>query len=546
MNSAVGNLEQGGGSTANVSYRAFLTGGMRDCVPLILHWIGFVVFSRFVFLLGELGPADYESAFLTPIVGWNLIASPLTWMIAAGLLPAVFLPLLFSRFPVRTLSSWHQVEHGRLLRFFAVGLSVIVAITFAGQSVNLFFGQEYLPDRVLLLVLAVGIWLHPIMIVPFTVMVVAVGGQIAIPVSGYGWDRHFLGINRLPIQLLVVICVGTLVRLVDKPSKSQSTTLLIVIVIASFYWVPGFGKLRSGWVMVPNVHLALFGSWSHGWLSGYSGESIAKFTQQMAVFAIPMQVTVLLIECGAVFIANRRVALFLLPMWALFHLGAWAMFGYSFWAWILIDGTLFVFVFNRPNDFKFGWSECIVAFLLVGSSGLWLNPNRLAWFNAPLANSYRVFATTSEGESFEIAPAEFAPYDYLFTMQFFSAISSQHQLVGPYGATSVSQRALMDGAVLAVAQAKTGERKPDLVLRGQLTSLLSRYVIEWNSGRDNHSTLSFLATPALLNSTVPKTRPAGSKIVAVRIVRVRSYLTDETAVRETVEECLEIEFGLDR
>lgn len=514
-----------------------LPSAIRSLAPLIVHWVGFLLMNQLVFRLGRLQPADYESKVLVTGLASKLITNPWLWAFVIG--PVC--TQLATRF--RILATWHIIENGRFLRLFATGLGLILAITLAGQSVNLFFGQEYLLDRMLLLVLAASIWFHPILIVPFVVLVVAVGGQIAIPIAGYGWDRHLLGIYRLPIHLLLVVCTRALVRHTEKPSGSQSTILLVLIVLASYYWVPGFGKLRSGWVMVPNVHLSLFGAWSHGWLSALPAETIAKLTQSLSTVAIPLQITVLLIECGAVFVSIRRVSRVLLPMWALFHVGAWVMYGFSFWAWILIDLAVFIFVWKKP-DIRFGWPECVVGFLLVGSSGFWLSPNRLAWFNAPMANSYRVFGTTDDGNTFEIGPAELAPYDYIFTMQMFSTISTQKQLVGPYGATSISERVFTSGADLAEAQAKLGKRKPDQQLKDQLASVITRYVDAWNRGRDNQPPLSFLSTPALLNTTLPKTRPLDKRIVSIRLMRVRSYLTPETVVRETVEECLKLEFSV--
>ena len=518
--------------------KAIVPAVLRDVAPLIFHWIGFLLAKKLLFLVGDLPKADYKSTVLATSLFSNLLDQP----VLLTLVIALLMVCVFSK-RLRAISSWGAVDDGRLFRWFATGLGLMFAVTLVGQPVNLFFGQEYVFDRSLLLILALSIWVHPFLMIPFLVLAIAVGGQFAFPVSGYGWDRHLLGIYRLPIQLLLVICIGTLTRRQSKPSKSSSTVLLIVVVLASYYLVPGLGKLRSGWITVPNVHYSLFGSWSHGWMASMSGSEVARLTKTLAPFAIPLQIIVLLIECGAVLVFVRRISLFLLPMWAVFHIGAWMMYGYSFWLWILIDLSAFFFVLKQPDDFRFGWGNCVIAFLLIGSSFAWLNPNRLAWFNAPLANSYRVICTTVDGDTFEIAPWEFAPYDYIFTMQLFSRISAKQQLVGPYGATSISKIALLTGEKAAALQAKAPAHKPESVLQQQLGALIRQYVQAWNAGRDNRTMFAFLSTPSLLNTTLPKGRLTDKQIVVARVVRIQSYLADETVVKETVEECLKIEFG---
>lgn len=505
---------------------------MRRMGHLFLHLLSFLLLRELVFALGSLSESHYERDSLLAGVATTVVTSPFFWAFAIGAIA----------FRSRALASWQSVEIGRLLKWLATALALMLAVTSAGQPVNLYFGQEYLLDRTFLLILAALVWFRPIIILPFVVLVVAVAGQFAVPVDGYGWDRHLLGVYRLPIHLLLIILCGTFAGNDTRPAKPQTTVTLAVVAIAACYWVPGFGKLRIGYLFTPNVHYSVFGAWAHGWLADLSGEEVVSITTKLKPFAIPLQFFVMLIECGALFILVRRVSLWLLPMWVLFHLGAWILYGYIFWVWILIDVAVFWFILKQPEHFRFDWKTCVLAFVLVGTSRFWLNPNRLAWFNSPLANTYQIEATTSDGETIVVNPSSFAPYDYIFTMQMFAPISSQPQLTAPYGATSVAKNATAMGSELAAYESRKTQ-VVDPVLRGQLSKLIRRYAESWNAGRDGQSALAFLHTPALLNTTLQKTKMAGKGIVAVKVVRVRSFLATDTVVRERVEECLVIDLN---
>lgn len=496
---------------------------------VLLQLVVFLGLRHLVFVVGGLTESDYADSVLMPHLARRTITTLCGWALIGSILVL----------RTRAFAGWNEIEHGTWLRWFATGLSLIPGLTFATQATNLYFGQEYLVDRIVVLLFVAGVYCRPILILPFTLSLIAFAGQFSIPIDGYGWDRHLLGVHRLEIHLLLVLFSGFLTKSNKQAvASNQSTILLAAVVIAACYWVPGLGKLRMGWVGVPTVQISFFGAWCHGWLAEISAQEVVQYTTHLRSFAIPMQCLVLLIECGAVFVLVRRVALMLLPMWAAFHIGAWLLYGFSFWGWITIDAAAFLYVWKCEARFRFGWRQITLACLLVGSSGFWLSPNRLAWFNAPFTNTFHVIATTAEGEQFEVHPSALAPYDYVFTMQQFGEIATEPQLVGPYGATTNRKTALSSGPELAGRQQRRSIVVKDSKLRDQLTGLLTRYATSWNAGLTNGSTFSLIEPPPLLNSTRPVAQVANRQIRSIKVQRRRSWLTGEKVVSEVAEVCL--------
>ena len=507
---------------------------LRQLLQVLLHLAVFLVLRYLVFDVGCVAEEDYSQAFLLRAVAIRLVTTLPGWFLLIGFIVARDWLLL----------PWDRLQHGKWLRGFAVAVACVVALSFVGQARNLYFDQEYLADRVSLIVLAFSIWFRPALIVPFTLCLIAFAGQFAIPIDGYGWDRHLLGVHRLEVHLLLIVIVGYLTTSQQMSiAPSRSTVLLIAVVLAASYFVPGQGKLRMGWAFVPTAHLSLFGAWSHGWPSNFTAEEIVTLTERLRPTALPMQAMVLLIECGAVLVLVRRVALVLIPMWLAFHGGVWLLYGFSFWAWIVVDLAVFALVWRCPDGFRFNWKQVTLAGLLVVTSVFWLAPNRLAWFNAPLTNTYEITATTRDGSDIVVHPAALAPYDYIFTMQLFGGIANERLSVAPYGATTRSDTALLPGPEIAARQRYKTVRASNPKLREQLASVLKKYGENWNSGQDNTSPLGFLALPPLLNSTRENPSLINRDIVFVSVVRRCTYINGKTVESEVREECLRVDFA---
>lgn len=499
---------------------------------LVLHLLMFLLLRFLVFDVGVVDASYYRRVSILPGLGLRLFGS----------LSGITLLLASAAFLWLGDSSWQSVKHGTFLKWLSGIGAVSLALTFVGQGVNLYFGQEYLLDRVCVLALALLVFSRPVFIVPFLLVLIAFAGQFQFPIEGYGWAIHLLGIQRFQVLILLAVFSAFLLhqRVEDFPVL-QGSLFLSLIIAASFYWVPGLGKLRIEWWSLPTAHWSLFGAWSHGWLADWSGEQILACTARMRPLAMLLQAVVLFAECGAIFVLFRRCALILLPLWIAFHVGVWFAYGFSFWAWIAIDGCLLLFVWKHPAEVRFSRWECGLAVGLIVVSPYWVNPNRLAWFNAPLANTFRVVATTAEGAEFEVPPGAFSPYEYIFTMQQFGDLSDVPLIVGPYGATSSAKRASRSGEDLARLQGKGESREQNPEFKEQIASLMRKYASQWNAGRTNRSQLWFLRLPQTLNTSLPSVDMTAQELVRLRLERRVHFVRGEEVVKQVAQVCFEID-----
>lgn len=510
----------------------------RELVLVGLHLLAFLGLRSVIFQISVLEEDAYEGASILASLLERGVTSVLFWSLIAVCIAG-------RRF---TLSPWNLPPRLACIRWFATGLALTLFFAFGTQDTNLYFGQSYLFDRLVLLVLAISVWARPIFILPLTAAAIAMGGQFSHPLAGHGWDVHYLGIFRLPIHLLLLILLGVIDarrRAASQPDAAffQPTVLLILVITASGYWVPGITKLRIGWATVPNVHFSLFGAWCHGWLSGVSAESIAAAVHQIGRFAIPLQIATVVIECGSILILRRRAAIVLLSGWILFHAGAMLLYGYFFWLWVLVDASLLIFVFRRPDVMQnFRWQHAVLAALLVASSSRWLSPNRLAWFNAPLSNSWRLVAETDSGRRIELQPEFFAPYDNIFVMGAFEYLSTANVVSGPYATTMDPATATTSGPDLVERQRLKGHKDPSGPAVELLAEFLKRSAINFNRGLPRDSWLTRIAPPPMLKSTRPQQKiEDGERITRIQIHRVIHVLTPGTIEREDVPPCLVVE-----
>lgn len=551
------------GSTddSDATFRDWLIACARDSLQIAVHLALFWCLRKSVFSIGNLNEEAYWSPSLIVEIGQRFLTNSQYWLLPIGIL--LLRNLLFA--------DWNTVESGRPLRWFSTGLAIMLAAVFGGQEFNLFFDQAYTVDRIVLFLLAGLVALRPIFIVPFVLLTIGIGGQFCFPISAYEWQHHLLGVYRLPIHLLLVILCGILFEAKDHTAGPQlwswpfpelsrvflvligrtnvtrslpfcSTVLLMLVIVASGYWVPGIAKLRMGWMTVPNVHMAFFGAWCHGWLASVEPERVAAITAHIKPFSGLLQFATILFECGALFILCRRFSLLLLPLWILFHLSAIALFGYAFWMWALIDLSVFLFVKFCPHRLNsFRWQHVLISMLLISTSWRWLSPNQLAWFHAPLCNNYRFVAVGSSGTRYVLPPQFFAPYDYIFTMNSFDYAATQRTISGPYATTVNTDIVVMPGLQLAEIDARSPAKPADPVSTAELTRFLKNYLQHWNTNRSNASAFGIIEPPSLLNATLEDVViPAHEQIKLVEVIRVRSVLLPDTVVKMDVEVCLTV------
>lgn len=338
-------------------------------------------------------------------------------------------------------SAWYQFENSNALRAFVIFLCALMAWPLVTAGYNYFFGQGYVEDRIILLVLLLLTWWRPVFILPFVILCFAMLGQLTAPALGGTVTAH-------KIQVLNVISLffaAFFLHSVTGDRRTGPFIFLTCAMVAAAYWLPAVAKFKLDWLAHDQLFRMPLAAYAHGWLGHWSPQEIVAFAQKLQPLDLPLRVLTLALEAAfLVFLLRRGLSLALLIGAIVFHVGVFALYGFLFWPWMALDLALFWFLLrhvDRQDNDIYGILPFLVSLPLIGFGDLWAKPPKLGWYDTPLTYTYRIDVLTADGERERLHPRAFAPYEDVFTMASFGYLSGDHPvLVGAYGVT-------MDGSV---------------------------------------------------------------------------------------------------
>lgn len=338
---------------------------------------------------------------------------------------------------LRVISPWQSLQQGRHIRIFVCFLCFLVVWPAATLGYNYYFDQEFLLDRLILVVLFILLWWRPVFIYPLIVLTILLLFQLKQPDLGGSIMAHKLQV----INALLIFAGAFLVYVLFNARNLSIYVFLTCCFVASAYWLPAFTKIQLGWFDFGSLSNAPIASFAHGWLSFLGVEQVLTFSRLIAEIDLPLKLFVIAIEAGCIFfMLSRGVSTILLVCLITFHSGVFVLLGFFFWTWILLDAALLFLLLKerKLNSFKiYNKQYFLVSIVLIFFCRYWANPPALAWFDTRASYTYELQAETDNGEKISIPPEYFRPYNDVFTMQAFSYLVKQHrQLVGPYGVTN--------------------------------------------------------------------------------------------------------------
>ena len=380
------------------------------------------------------------SAYQESVITLALIAGRLTHV--TGVL--VFLLGLILLFVTRAYRlRWSDLDAGRNMRLLAIVMGTVLAWKFSTYGPNLYFGEWHLFDRVLLVALVPLLWWRPVAVVPFLIVLLGIQAQFRAVMPVYGW-----ALESLLVQILILVAVVTVVLPVVRrftslvrPSQ-QAVWIVLFSIFAANYWASGFDKLITGWFVFDPVHFLLPAGYANGWLNWLDADTVASIASGAGRFDVATRLLTGLFECGAVlFLSSRRLAIWLTVGWILFHLGIMAACGIFFWTWILADAALILVLVRRGGVFAsalFNRRAFAVSVILIISSGYWLDPTVLRWYDSPVTYKFTFEGIGPSGNTYELTPDFFSPNDYPFRLSGFSyLVASPHSMLPvSFGATT--------------------------------------------------------------------------------------------------------------
>lgn len=466
----------------------------------------FVLLEKSVRAAGDLPEEYYFQPFLFVELVERAVRSAGWWLllfIPIGLTAGVLLVRVpsFRRGLVRLWHSWSDLEHSPVLRVFIGFVAFIAAWAFSTYDYNLYFDQSHYADRLLLLLLAGLLCWRPVFVFPFLLLLVTIIAQFNHPIGSFSWSEPIL-----LVRVLVLFGAAFLIRLLTGHLRSADFLFVLCCLIASHYWVSGFGKLQLGWFMQDHIYYLLPATYANGWLGFMEPETVAALTRRLSWLNGPMKAGTLLIECGALVSLWRR-GLFrgFLVAWIALHLGIFFVTGICFWKWMVLDAAVW-FVFFRRNSPRipiFTRNHFLLALILIGGGARWFRPVELAWYDTRASYTYRFEAHGESGAVYALPPSFFAPYDYQFTLSNFGYLTRQPHLYIVWGATQ--QRAVANALVHATSpgdvwalEAEFGATTFDPRRSATFNNFLQRFVGDWNRRTSRSAWWAWLQAPPQL------------------------------------------------
>ena len=450
-----------------------------------------------------------------------------------ALVPLVVLGILRRR---EIASAWGEFESARGVR--ALILVLLVWATWAGVTLdhNLFYDQSYDVDRLVLFALTgLAIW-RPAFVLPHVFLFIAIEHQFDYPFGRQIFARTILE------DLLLLFGASVLVGGITRRRDARTFLFAASVLLASYYWYPGWVKLTHGWFSYGRLYLGGFASYANGWLGSFSVEHVERLLRLGALLDWPGRAITLLTELGALaFFVHRKVPRVLLAAWAILHIGIWVFSGISFLVWVGVDLaflSLLFFRLDRCPDF-FSPRFALLGAILMISSPLWVGPPAVGWFDTQLVYTYRYQALDDRGE-LTAFPADATPLGEAWCARDFPFLIERKALLVRYGKTNdrdlADRVSALDGNAASVfaLEEEYGRVYFDEAQGREFDHFLGTTAAHWNRRGTQTHLLSFAAPPRTCLSPRSPPEPVIAPGRAARriVVHQLTFLFDGRTFRE--------------
>lgn len=503
--------------TSSITDRIRELGGIVP--PIVALLAVYMVLDRSVLRLTNLGVAGYGE----PLLVLELVRQ--RWIV---IVPLVLIAAAAASVARSVGPPWPMLDRGWSL---AVPVGVAIAAltwAFAFYEYNLYFDRGHLVDRVLLMAFAVlAVW-RPIFVIPWLALLAMIVQQFYYPIGGFAVTEAWQ-LGRI-VELATALL---LIRLVAKRWYAVEFVSLTIALVASAYWVSGLGKVRLGWLTAgPHLDALLLATYGNGWLGFLSVDAITEVGRAMGPFLWPMLIGGSIVELGAIMLFwQRRVLIGWLVLFVVFHVNVFALTGIFFWKWMAFEAALLAFLLrDRLMDVLpiFTLPYALVGTMLIILGPVWSRPVELAWLESPVSYGYEFQATDVDGDTSELPPRFFRPYDYQLTLQNFAYLYDDKQLPIVWGATDDRTVAeAVYGAetvddVLRI-EAQLGANRFEPTKADTLELFIQQFVRNWNERRSHSSGFSILHAPPHLWTFSDDGFDEQSPIVSVTVWQVMTF-----------------------
>jgi len=328
--------------------------------------------------------------------------------------------------------NWHEIEFGKTLRVFAIGICMVLAWSYAFYDFNYYLNEQHLLDRILIVVLVGLVAWKPAFIPFFLALCLLVLSQFSYPFSASLLDK------RLLFNILTMIWVFILLY----PRFNFKTVHLVFLILClhgSNYFFAGFTKISIGpglyeWVVENDLWMHAVYSQSKGWLTfldSGTAEGILKIMKDWNQLFLVVSLLIELLPL-TLLLFNRRWAVICLLSFDLLHLGIFFESGIFFWKWIILN-LLIIFLIRKLNGDQikqlFSKRYYAMSLVVIVCGFIYFKPVTLGWWDTRTNESYSIELELEDGAVKALRMNDMAPYDMFFTFSRFSFLNPHKALL---------------------------------------------------------------------------------------------------------------------
>lgn len=375
--------------------------------------------------------------------GPSLLYAALRSNLATALVSGLVIAIAIWQRPERWLSPWTDLERGKELRRLIAPLLFLLTWQSAFHQYNYLLERAHLGDRVLVVALAVAALQRPLFLIPFVLQSRVIAEQFGLP---YG-TLAAQNVDELLLVVLLAVVGAHLVYVATGRIDSAPVVLVICAALATFFFIPGRGKVLLGWLGDEDLANLASSGYAVGWLGQTDGALARWFVGTVDSIGLPLRLLTVLIEVGAVIVVvNYRWFRLWLPLIIGFHVVNFLFLGFWFLAWIVLEVAL-ILLFTRPTlrewlGRNLSLGRAAMTAITVGLFGpLLFHPPGLAWLDSPVAYGYQIEVVGSSGARYNLPIRSFAPFEQELTFDRLQ-LGANHRLSGAYGVVASSEQLL--------------------------------------------------------------------------------------------------------
>lgn len=331
---------------------------------------------------------------------------------------------------------WSEIpgsEYG--VRAFIGSVCLASAFTFSTYDYNLFLGQAHLLDRILMLVLAVCSFWHPVFAVFYYAIGMIVVQQFEFPLGTFDW------LDKRILFVVLHLFTAFLAMATIRRQRAIIFVGLSASILAANYAFPGIAKIQTPWVLQDNLGNLAVMTHLNGWFGRVSTDSYLRIVGALGWINKPLLWTTLVVELGSLLLfLNRRYFWFIILGTVGLHFGIFFSSGICFWKWVLFNLGVLWMVHRAPDsDLLFTRGFLVLSILAILSTPFNARPSWLVWFDAPADEFTEFEAVGLSGKEYHIERGFFEPHDLVFAQNRFYFANDEPALLGTFGATADAQ-----------------------------------------------------------------------------------------------------------